>query len=44
MISSPRWRSARSGADSEVFFAGSGVGWTSVIVAISAMAISAETP
>jgi len=36
--------SARSGADSEVGWAGFWMGSTSTMVAISAMAISAATP
>ncbi len=44
MVSSPRWRSALIGSAIEARRAGVGVGWTSTMVAISAMAIRADTP
>ena len=44
MVSSPRWRSARNGADRLVLWGGLGVFSTRMTVAISAMAIRAETP
>ena len=44
MVSSPRCRSALNGADRLVFCAGLGVGSTSTTVAISAIAISTDTP
>ena len=44
MVSSPRWRSAFNGADSDVRCTGLGVGSSSTTVAIRAMAIRAATP
>ena len=44
MVSSPRWRSALSGADSGAGAAGRGVRGTKSTVATSAIAISTETP
>ena len=44
MVSRPRWRSAFSGAASEVLCAGLGSDGTNSTVAISAIAISTATP
>ena len=44
IVSSPRWRSAASGASRVTFFSGLGVGGRKTSVATSAIAISAETP